>query len=53
MHAAVEYFDLGMLMWDGHKPGSQGMDGNGSLLPGAKQVRIPLVGPGLVAPFWL
>ena len=53
MHAAVEYPDLGMLMWDGGKPGSQGIDSNGSLLPGTKQVRDPLVGPGLIAPFWL
>ena len=38
MHAAVEYPDLSMLMWEGGSSASQGLEGMGELLPGTKQV---------------
>ena len=39
MHAAVEYPDLAMLMWEGGKSASYVVDSTDSLLPGTKQVR--------------
>ncbi|CAL5221738.1 g3987 [Coccomyxa viridis] len=39
VHAAVEYPDLAMLMWEGGKSGSHGVEGTDSLLPGTKQMR--------------
>ncbi len=47
MHAAVEYPDLAMLMWEGGRSGSHGVEGTDSLLPGTKQVGLPQPGPGL------
>ncbi len=51
VHAAVEYPDLAMLMWEGGKSGSHGVEGTDSLLPGTKQVRPPQPRPGLES--WL
>ena len=39
MHAAVQYPDLAMLMWEGGSTASD--DGLGILLPGSKQVLMP------------
>ena len=39
MHAAVEYPDLAMLMWEGGKSASHAVESTDSLLPGTKQVR--------------
>jgi len=38
MHAAVQYPDLAMLMWEGSESVPDGMDGMVDLLPGTKQV---------------
>ncbi len=40
IHAAVEYPDLAMLMWEGGKSASQEVESADSLLPGTKQVDI-------------
>ena len=38
MHAAVQYPDLAMLMWEGGQSAASAADGIGNLLPGSKQV---------------